>query len=74
VRGHPARPAGGRNKIVQRLGRTLRAAFASAPGRERGGRDGAEPGTMTPEASTQFLQQDLQHMVKIAADLNLPTE
>ncbi len=67
-------PAGTPEDIVQRLGQALRAALASTPVRERFRHDGAEPGTMTPEAFTQFLQQDLQRMTKIVADLNLAKE
>lgn len=67
-------PAGTPNEIVQRLGQALRAALASVPVRERFRRDGAEPGTMTPEAFTQFLQQDLQRTMKVAADLSLAKE
>lgn len=67
-------PAGTPEEIVQRLGRALRVALASAPVRERLRRDGAEPGTMTPEAFTKFLQNDQQHTTNVVADLNLPKE
>lgn len=67
-------PAGTPKEIVQRLGQALRAALASAPVRERFRRDGAEPGSMTPEAFTQFLQQDLQRTMKVVADLKLAKE
>jgi tripartite-type tricarboxylate transporter receptor subunit TctC len=66
--------AGTPNEIVQRLGQALRAALSSAPVRERFSRDGAEPGTMTPEAFTKFLQQDLQHTMNVVADLGLAKE
>lgn len=67
-------PAGTPKEIVQRLGQALRAALASAPVRERFRRDGAEPGTMTPEAFTRFLQEDLQRTMKIVIDLKLAKE
>ncbi|QYY33934.1 tripartite tricarboxylate transporter substrate binding protein (plasmid) [Cupriavidus pinatubonensis] len=67
-------PAGTPKEIVQRLSQALLASLASAPVRERFRRDGAEPGTMTPEAFTRFLQQDLQRTMKIVADLKLEKE
>jgi len=67
-------PAGTPNEIVQRLSQALRAALASDAVRERFRRDGAEAGTMTPEAFTNFLSQDMQRTVKVAADLKLPKE
>lgn len=67
-------PAGTPREIVQRLGQALRVALASAPVRERFRRDGAEAGTMTPEAFTQFLQQDQERTMKVVADLKLLKE
>lgn len=67
-------PAGTPNEIVERLGQSLRTALASEPVRDRFRRDGAEPGTMTPQAFTQFLQQDLQRTLRVAADLKMEKE
>lgn len=67
-------PAGTPNDIVQRLGQSLQAALASEPVRDRFRRDGAEPGTMTPEAFTSFLRQDMQRTIKLASDLGLAKE
>lgn len=67
-------PAGTPNDIVQRLAEALRAALASEPVRDRFRRDGAEPGTMTPEAFTAFLQKDMQRTIKMASDLGLEKE
>lgn len=64
-------PAGTPKEIVQALGQSLRTALATAPVLDRFRRDGAEPGTMTPERFNQFLQQDAQRMAKMVTDLNL---
>ncbi|MFT4101920.1 MAG: tripartite tricarboxylate transporter substrate binding protein [Burkholderiaceae bacterium] len=67
-------PAGTPNEIIQRLAGALKKAQESPVVRERFRLDGAESGTMTPEAFTQFLQQDLERTKKLVADLNLPLD
>jgi tripartite-type tricarboxylate transporter receptor subunit TctC len=67
-------PAGTPNEIVQRLAQALQAAQASDAVRDRFRRDGAEAGTLSPEAFTTFLVQDSQRTVKVAADLGIAKE
>jgi tripartite-type tricarboxylate transporter receptor subunit TctC len=67
-------PAGTPKEVVQRLGQALNAALASEPVRERFRRDGADPGTLNPEAFNDFLRQDLQRTVKVVGDLGLAKE
>ncbi|RZL90055.1 MAG: tripartite tricarboxylate transporter substrate binding protein [Variovorax sp.] len=69
-----AAPKGTPKPVVDRLSRALRAALASEPVRERLRRDGAEPGTLSPEEFTDFIRRDMQRSVKVAADLGIAKE
>ncbi|HYF16751.1 MAG TPA: tripartite tricarboxylate transporter substrate binding protein [Ramlibacter sp.] len=67
-------PAGTPREVVQRLAQALKAAQDSEPVRDRFRRDGAEPGTLSPEGFTEFLRRDMQRTLKVASDLGMAKE
>ncbi|MES2999521.1 MAG: tripartite tricarboxylate transporter substrate binding protein [Pseudomonadota bacterium] len=67
-------PAGTPKAVVQRLSEALQYAQSTESVRDRFRRDGAQPGTMSPEEFTEFLKQDMQRTVKVATDLGIPKE